>query len=268
MKKRLFTFGCSFTNYIWPTWADFLSLSYNEYHNYGKSGGGNQFIFESLIEADITHKFTKNDTVVIMWSTYHRHDLYKDGYWNTPGNILNAEPLYDQAYLRKYFDIKGSVLHSLNYIRAAQELFNSRTNLHVSSMQSMTMPIGETTGKFTDLFRMFVDKSIFTEFPDLEKYKFIFGHEAWLPTSMMEFIQKYPPEAYNKTVYLDYPAVTDDHPTPKMHLDWCRAVGLQLNDVKAAELLIKWNKVWQGVPVHGKDGTLWCKENIRCTTGR
>jgi hypothetical protein len=53
-----------------------------------------------------------------------------------------------------------------------------------------------------------------------------------------------------------------------MHLDWCRAVGLQLNDVKAAELLIKWNKVWQGVPVHGKDGTLWCKENIRCTTGR
>ena len=42
--KRLFTFGCSFTDYRWATWANILAYELDcEFHNFGKSGAGNQF---------------------------------------------------------------------------------------------------------------------------------------------------------------------------------------------------------------------------------
>ena len=40
----LYTFGCSFTKYVWPTWADLL-LSQVDGENWGMCGGGNKFIF-------------------------------------------------------------------------------------------------------------------------------------------------------------------------------------------------------------------------------
>ena len=50
--KRIFTFGCSFTNYLWSTWANILGYEFREaeFYNFGKSGAGNQYIFNlSLI---------------------------------------------------------------------------------------------------------------------------------------------------------------------------------------------------------------------------
>ena len=69
---RLFTFGCSFTKYIWPTWADILGREYKEFYNYGMSGGGNLFIFDSLIEAIAKHNINKDDTVIIIWTNVTR----------------------------------------------------------------------------------------------------------------------------------------------------------------------------------------------------
>jgi len=36
--RRLFAFGCSFTQYKWPTWADILGKSFDLSYNLGKSG--------------------------------------------------------------------------------------------------------------------------------------------------------------------------------------------------------------------------------------
>ena len=47
--KRAFVFGCSFTQYYWPTWADILGREFNKFENWGQCGGGNQFIFNSGI---------------------------------------------------------------------------------------------------------------------------------------------------------------------------------------------------------------------------
>ena len=40
--KRVFAFGCSFTNYIYPTWADLImhEMPSAECYNFGKAGGG------------------------------------------------------------------------------------------------------------------------------------------------------------------------------------------------------------------------------------
>ena len=54
--KRLFAFGCSFTCYIYPTWADIIYQSLNEdceFYNCGRSGGGNLFISHRITEAKI-----------------------------------------------------------------------------------------------------------------------------------------------------------------------------------------------------------------------
>jgi len=69
MKRRLFTFGCSFTNYKWKTWADIIGTQFEEFQNWGKSGSGNFFISSSLYECHSINKITKDDVVLIMFSS-------------------------------------------------------------------------------------------------------------------------------------------------------------------------------------------------------
>ncbi len=73
--RRLFTFGCSFTNYKWPTWADFIATEYDYYENWGKSGAGNYHILSQLFECNQINNFTKNDTVLIMLTSFTRFDM-------------------------------------------------------------------------------------------------------------------------------------------------------------------------------------------------
>jgi len=120
---RLFTFGCSFTKYHWPTWADLL-LTQIEGENWGKSGGGNKFIFESLIECMVSRNIDKDDTVIIMWTSFFREDRYMHG-WQTTGNVYNSKPLYDKEFLFKYWDDKGAILNNLNFICGAIRVLES-----------------------------------------------------------------------------------------------------------------------------------------------
>jgi hypothetical protein len=264
--RRLFTFGCSYTSFCWPTWADFVGQGFDEYYNYGQSGGGNQFILEQVTEADVTHKFNHNDTVIIMWSTYHRHDLYKNNEWITSGNVLNAKPLYDDVYLDKFFDVKGSVLHSLNYIHAAQQILEDRVTCHMSSMTDITTPLGESPGPFLKIFERYKNVSIFSEFPDLEKYSFIFDHPAWLIEPLGNFtVSNYKDDEFLNVKYSpESPPNRDAHPTPYMHLDWCKHVGLPIDDDKVSDLINSWERVWlQQDYIESYHGYHWCRNNIK-----
>lgn len=88
VKNRLFTFGCSHTNYIWPTWANYIGHFYKEHHNYGKAGCGNYFALSHLYEANEKYNITKDDTVLIMLSDDNRADFIQTmGTWTATGNI-------------------------------------------------------------------------------------------------------------------------------------------------------------------------------------
>ena len=63
--NRLFTFGCSYTEFYWPTWSDCLSPYFNETYNYGKCGAGNSYIFNQLASIVASNKLTEKDTVII-----------------------------------------------------------------------------------------------------------------------------------------------------------------------------------------------------------
>lgn len=121
--SRLFAFGCSFTSYKWPTWADMLGQEFDEYQNWGRNGGGTQYIFHSLIEANQRNKFTGDDTVVIMWTTLDREDRYLRGEWFTHGSIYHNH-FFPKEFVKKFADDRWGVLRDLTLISAAKDLLD------------------------------------------------------------------------------------------------------------------------------------------------
>ena len=123
--RRLFTFGCSFTNYRWSTWADCLAPEFDHFENWGQSGAGNEFIFNSVMEADQRCKFNADDTVIVCWTTPCREDRYINGRWHTLGNMFTCS-IYNKDYLVNHVDSYGLLIKSLAYIKAVKTLLEIR----------------------------------------------------------------------------------------------------------------------------------------------
>jgi hypothetical protein len=117
--KRLFTFGCSFTNYLWPTWADIVAEDIPYYENWGRQGAGNLYIFNAIMEAHNRHTFTKDDLIIVMWSNKNREDRYVLNNWIvTPGAQL--EKTYGKQWIKKFYDERGYMIRDLALIQATQ----------------------------------------------------------------------------------------------------------------------------------------------------
>ena len=121
---RLFTFGCSYTHWIWPTWADIIAYDTGlKFYNYGIGGIGNIGISTKLILADYEHKFTKNDLVLIMWSSWMREDRYlRDQGWSLGGNVFNNFN-YDENFLQKYWSLENDYLKNSTIILHTQRSY-------------------------------------------------------------------------------------------------------------------------------------------------
>lgn len=84
--KRLFVFGCSMTNYAYATWSDLISMNFDEYYNYGQSGGSNVLMMNRLVEANQKFNFTQNDMIMVMSTGIGRYSFFKDR-WMTHGDL-------------------------------------------------------------------------------------------------------------------------------------------------------------------------------------
>ena len=136
--SRLFSFGCSFTCYWYPTWADFLSNSshFSYYENWAKSGRGNRGIFNRLNEAIVKANISSNDTVVIMWSTIFREDRFLDNSWVVPGGIYNQQ-FYPRDWVLKYFSPEMGLIETANYVNASYHILeNLGCNYAMSFLQT------------------------------------------------------------------------------------------------------------------------------------
>jgi hypothetical protein len=120
--KRLFTFGCSFTAYKWPTWADILSQNYNVFENWGRAGGGNHFILYRLVECIKRNQINKDDTVCIMWTSAAREDRFLKDKWDLQGTVYNSS--YTEDYVKNFTDPTGYFLTSVTVIDAAKQLLD------------------------------------------------------------------------------------------------------------------------------------------------
>jgi hypothetical protein len=123
--KRFFTFGCSFTQYIWPTWADILGRQYKIYQNWGQCGAGNSFIFYSLMECHKRNTITRDDVVMIMWTYIGREDRWvKDKKWITPGSIYNQQ-IYSEEFVAKFADPTGYLIRDMAHLTAAKTILDN-----------------------------------------------------------------------------------------------------------------------------------------------
>lgn len=123
--KRFFAFGCSFTNYIWPTWADIIGREVPYYENWGCGGAGNQFIFNSVIECNLRHTFTKDDLIIIMWTSCSREDRYVNNEWLVAATE-NRETVYGKDWMKKFANQgKGLMIRDFATIFSTQQFLNS-----------------------------------------------------------------------------------------------------------------------------------------------
>jgi len=133
--KRLFTFGCSFTEYAWPSWADLLSANYEHYENWGYRGLGNRAIAERIAECHVKNKFTQDDTVIVQWSSHLRHDWFnlthfpdnRNPGWKTAGSIFSPmnSMVFTKDWVEKFFHEYAYIMHTLNNIKLSQDLLKN-----------------------------------------------------------------------------------------------------------------------------------------------
>jgi len=116
--NRLYTFGCSYTqdfidnkipNYIdyrnfrggtFPlTWPEILSNKLNlDLKNYGRGGGGNNLIFQTL--CNNINEIKKDDVVIIQWTYVHRYmwvDMKRNSWSHYGAGPLNGDTGISEA---------------------------------------------------------------------------------------------------------------------------------------------------------------------------
>jgi hypothetical protein len=75
----IYTLGCSFTKWYWPTWSDWLDKYQGPVTNWAYNGNGNNHIYWVLL--DRIDQITTDDHIMIMWSGSSRLTQWYDQEW-------------------------------------------------------------------------------------------------------------------------------------------------------------------------------------------
>lgn len=218
--KRFFAFGCSFTGYFWPTWADVLAteMPNTEYYNLGKCGAGNMFIIQRLLEANAKFKFNEHDLIIVMWTTFCREDRYVNGYWHTPGNIF-TQNTYDMKWVKKFADPIGYLMRDLTLITTA--------TAYLKSLPAHTITLASTPYYYRQEEDYDYNKHNQSQIDDIL-------------SSFQDTIQETPPCLYDLEMkgewdnghgyYWDKRFVKDYHPNPWRYRCYLEKLGFPLTE--------------------------------------
>lgn len=132
--KRFFVFGCSFTKYKWLTWPEIVAAQINvPYYNFARAGAGNQYIHNTLMQANALYNFNEDDLVMVVWANVAREDRWLGTAWKTPGNIY-TQSTFKGTFFR-YVDDVGFLIRDLALIYGAQEVLKQTgCQFHMSSI--------------------------------------------------------------------------------------------------------------------------------------
>lgn len=220
--SRLFTFGCSFTQYHWPTWADILGKEFDFFENWGLRAAGNQYIANSIIEASVRHNITTDDTVIVMWSSCFREDRYTDE-WKVGGNLyMNNRQFYTDEFITKYVTPRGCFIRDLATIHMIDKYLSytgckyemlAMTDLSdfLTRDRGLLYEAGSVKRRLSKLF----NKSKIKNNPD-EVNDVVALYQSTLEKIKPDFI---------KTIFDNkFPNREDWHPLPSEHLQYLETV--------------------------------------------
>ena len=98
--KRLFTFGCSYTIWSWPTWADYIGVNFDAYYNFARSGSDNKNILYNVLNANEKFNFTKDDTIIVMFTSFNRCSYFKQYELFNSGDLVEQQEQH--PFMNKY----------------------------------------------------------------------------------------------------------------------------------------------------------------------
>ena len=176
---RLYVLGCSFSNYAWPTWADMLGLEFDTYENWAFPGLGNRAIAERVAEIHAKNKLTKDDTVIIQWTSHLRHDWHAtdtrhqdNAGWKTSGSLFNYinQEIFDEKWIKTFWSETSYIMHTFNNILLTQEFLNGigcnwrMTSMGYINKMNSDYPDGEHGEQTSDI-------NVWESQPSLKVYK-------------------------------------------------------------------------------------------------
>ena len=204
MNKRLFTFGCSFTSWKWPTWNDYIGLNFDKYYTLGCGGADNKNILYRLLQADKKYKFTSDDTIMIMFTSFNRFSYVdKDNFY-----IHNIGDLVEHNLkvhpIAKNYNFATAIYDSCIMIQSLKTILDAK-NIKYEFLQSMEHDF------YNDNFKMEGDVDpLYKDTLKLFKYPVM---ETWC-------YEKYD---FNKEkVIWQDEGSRDGHPTMKHHFDFVK----------------------------------------------
>jgi len=204
MSKRLFTFGCSFTRWKWPTWNDYIGLNFDEYYSLGCGGADNKNILYRLLQADKKYKFTSDDCVMVMFTSFNRMSYVgKNDFW-----IHNIGDLIDHNIkahpIGKNYNFATAVYDSCIAIQSIESILKSK-NVKYEFLQSMKHDFYNDDFEMSGEVREDLDYCL-----GLFKYPVI---ENWCYENY-DFMKE-------KVIWKDE-GIQDGHPPMKHHFDYVK----------------------------------------------
>ena len=213
--SRLFTFGCSFTRYWrWPTWANIVGRGFDHFENWGICGGGNQVIFNSLIECNQRRSIGPDDTVIIMWTSTSREDHYVTDHWIEGGNVYWPGGPYPEAYLAEFACERGYLIRDLAFVAAATQLLDA---WGCQSRQVSMVPLRQTN----------LESGLGTRgqpVPLADVHRVYASVLDSIGPSVFETVFDSDWRGRPGIADLSNPRTRDFHPTPAEHLEYCDLV--------------------------------------------
>lgn len=211
--NRLFTFGCSFTNYKWPMWPEILSSRIPTYYNFGEAGADNRTIFLRVLEADAVFNFQPTDLIIIMWTT-----SWRDTYFHTKKSfVLKRVEVNDLEFRQVNFFFRD-----LNYIKAILNfLENKNLDFDFLSMAGFSKSvmfdhhlIDNTTIEKSELSTVYNYYQPVIDQIKISMFESVYNFNWSRPPDGIMFAQ----DNYNGHLS------NDNHPTPKMSFEYIKTV--------------------------------------------
>lgn len=158
---KIFAYGCSFTSYNWPSYADILGLQHKVY-NRGASGSGNERIFYTFMEDIKASNISKNDLVITQWSGVDRFNyLTSNNQWIGDGMIANNPSIYSKV--KGWYNPEYEHEKSINLILSARAILGNIGCKHIEMSLYPISPVDETFLE-NDLQGTYTGSYMFNEF--------------------------------------------------------------------------------------------------------
>lgn len=214
--KRIFAFGCSFTSYIWPTWADLIALQHPDklYYNLGIAGLGNLGISCRIVEASKRYQFTDDDLIMVMWTTFSREDRWLNGNWYVQGNVYNSG--YPKEFVRDFNDPIGHMIRDQAIIDLTADYLRKYKTLILKSV-----PINYDQEPYIPCI---------TSESRVEEIAMLYKSYNDSPIDLFSFMNK----SWDDKTYYDKNnkkiQKIDNHPYASTYADYLKYIGISLDD--------------------------------------